>query len=797
MFFSLKSLCHILRRYKTASILNLLGLSVAFTAFILIAMHVRYEYTYNQFPHQDRIFRFEYFRDSLQWEPNFSRPASELMLTASPHIEAGGLLRVSLPVPFYITADEQAEQQGIRASVERITPGFTRVFSFEMLEGLDTLSTLDQVLIPQSLARKLFGTQNAVGRSLQISEFGSDGRWYDSPWGARYPSQVTIGGVYRDFPSNSLIANHIYGKQDEQELKSNWSMGVFYCYLRLDSPKAVDEVIGNYLKRYPPQAGGDHLKAIRLRCVEELYFGEYISNDYIPHGNKTVTDILLMIALLVILIASINFVNFSVALTPLRIKGITTQKVLGCSMGRLRQNLVMESVSITSIAFFIALFCVWSLEESHGLDVLLGDSLSIASNLSVIGLTALLVLVVGISAGLYPAWHMTSFPPALALNGSFAISGRAKWIREGLIGIQYVISLTLIVCALFIYLQNRYISHLNLGFDKEFLLQVRLSEEMAVRDDQRYKQRLLEHPDIVDVAFTQQKFVSDDIKPNLGVTYKGNHYYHYLVQVSYNFPELIGVKATQGRNFRQGDEQRTDQRSAWMFNESAAEMMDLEVGSEIEGVPIVGIFPDLHFESMYYPIKPMGFLVSPKGAWHIKFPLVFSYIKVRGEDPSRAIAHIRQILHEIDPSYPAEIQFFDQTLDDLYRQSHNQSLMITLFSLLAILLSIVGVFGLVVFEAQGRAKEIALRRVMGATVIEILRMFNTRFVRIVLFCFILAVPIAWFGITRWLQNFAYKTHLHAWVFLVALIAVLLLTVLTVTFQSYQTATANPARSLHK
>ncbi len=797
MGFSLRNLYHILKSYKTASLLNLLGLSVAFTAFILIAMHVRYEYSYNQFPLQDRIFRFEYFRDSIQWEPNFSRPASELMLTASPHIEAGGLLRVNLPVPFYITTDEKAEQQGIRASIERITPGFTRVFSFDMIEGDDSLQTSDQVLIPQSLAHHLFGTQRAVGRSLQISEFGAEGQWYDSPWGARYPTHVTIRGVYRDFPSNSLIANHIYGKQDEQELKSNWNMGIFYCYLRLDSPHSVDEVIDNYLQRYPPKAGGDHMKAIRLRCVEDLYFGEYISNDYIPHGNKTVTDVLLMIALLVILIATINFVNFSVALTPLRIKGINTQKVLGCPIGRLRRNLVMESFCTTTLAFLLALFWVWTLEESHSLDSLLGDSLSISRHLPLIGLSALLASVIGILAGLYPAWHMTSFPTALVLNGSFAVSGRAKFIREGLIGIQYVISLALIICALFIYLQNRYIRHVNLGFDKEYLLQVRLSEEMALNDNQRYKQRLLEHPDIVDVAFTQQKFVSDDIKPNLGTTYKGKHYYHYLLQVSYNFPDLIGVHATQGRNFLPGDEQRTDQRSVWMFNESAAEMMNLEVGSEIEGRAIVGIFPDLHFESMYYPIKPMGFLVSPKGAWHIHFPLVFSYIKVRGNDPSGAIDHIRRTLSEIDPLYPADIQFFDTTLHDLYQQSRRQSLMITLFSLMAVLLSIVGVFGLVVFEAQGRAKEIALRRVMGATVREILYMFNRRFIRIVLLCFVIAAPIAWFGVQTWLQRFAYKTPIHLWMFGVAFVAILLLTVLTVTFQSYQTATANPTRSLHK
>ena len=170
---------------------------------------------------------------------------------------------------------------------------------------------------------------------------------------------------------------------------------------------------------------------------------------------------------------------------------------------------------------------------------------------------------------------------------------------------------------------------------------------------------------------------------------------------------------------------------------------------------------------------------------------------MRGNDLPGVIAHIRKSLHEIDPSYPTDIQFFDKTLDDLYAKSHNQGLMVTLFSLLAVILSIVGVFGLVVFEAQGRTKEIAVRRVMGATVHEILLMFNTGFVRIVLICFVVAVPLAWFGVKTWLQSFAYKTPIHAWVFLIALMSVLILTILTVTFQSYRAATTNPARSLHK
>lgn len=798
MFSSFKNLLHVLNRYKAASLLNLLGLSVAFTAFLLVTMQVRYEYGYNQFPNQERIVRFEYFRDSMQWEPNFSRPVGELMLTASPHIEAAGLLRVNLGTPYYITAGDQSDRQGISEFVSRITPGLTEVFSFEMAEGsASTLQTTDQVLIPQSLARKLFGRESAVGQHLKISEFESSGGWYNSPWGAKYPANVTVGGVYRDFPSNSLVANHIYGKQDEQELTSDWHTGVFYCYLLLDSPDSAAEVIESYRNNYPKDAFAYNMDAIRLRPVSALYFGEYVLNDYIPHGNKTVTDILLLIALLVVMIASINFVNFSVALTPLRIKGINTRKVLGCPVGQLRRNLVLESLGITLLAFLLAVFLAWSLQESHTLDSLLGESLSLGSNLPLVGLTGILALVVGLFSGLYPAWHMTSFPPALVLSGSFAVSGRAKLVRKGLVAVQYVISIVLIVCALFIYLQNRYISRIDLGFDKERLIQVRLSEDMALNDDQRYRQMLLEHPGVVDVAFSQQKFVSDDIKPNLGTNYKGKHYYHYLVQVSYNFPELIGVSATRGRNFRASDEMRTDGRSAWMFNESAAKMMDLEVGSEIEGIPIVGIFPDLHFESMYFPIKPMGFLVSPKGHWNIKFPLLFSYIKVRGNDLPGVVAHIRRTLHEIDPSFPADIRFFDTTLDDLYSKSHNQGLMVTLFSLLAVILSIVGVFGLVVFEAQGRTKEIAVRRVMGATVHEILLMFNTGFVRIVLICFVVAVPLAWFGVKTWLQSFAYKTPIHAWVFLIALMSVLILTILTVTFQSYRAATTNPARSLHK
>lgn len=425
----------------------------------------------------------------------------------------------------------------------------------------------------------------------------------------------------------------------------------------------------------------------------------------------------------------------------------------------------------------------------------------------------MLAIGMGLAAGIYPALYITSFPPIMALSGSFSLTGKAKLIRKTLIGFQYVISITLVIGAFFIFLQNKYIEKADLGYDRENILEVKLSIGTASTKSGLYRDRLLEHPNIHEVDFQSSKFVSDESTALIGYHYQSAHSYIVWKGVSANFPGLMGVTILAGRDFRPGDELTDSDKPVCMINEAAAndimarlsgegprnihDLIGTNIMDENTPVEIVGVFKDFHFESLYKEVRPFAFLVSAPNTYRRTDPEIYSYVKITGGNPRAAIGHIRRVTDDLNPGYPADIQFFDQALNNLYEKSRVQGFLVTLFCLLAVLLSLVGVFGLVIFESEGREKEIAIRKVFGATVRQILWMLNHSFMKTVAAGFILAAPLGYYGVNQWLKGFAYKTPVHLWVFIVALFLIALLTALTVTFQSYRVATSNPSGKLHK
>ena len=333
----------------------------------------------------------------------------------------------------------------------------------------------------------------------------------------------------------------------------------------------------------------------------------------------------------------------------------------------------------------------------------------------------------------------------------------------------------------------------------------------ALKKGELFKARLLESPAIRDVSFSEFKFVSDESRSFIGYNYKGQHYYMSWLGVSANFPELMDVKMIAGRKFRPTDEAADNTQAVCLLSETAArevasglspekpdDLSDL-VGTSITDndipVRIVGIFEDVHYESLYKELRPMGLWTSAKNHYRRSVPERYAYVKIAGGNPRTAIEHIRKVTDELIPGYPADIHFFDTALEELYSKSGRQGALITALCLMAVFLSLVGVFGLVIFELQGREKEIAVRKVHGSTVRQILWMLNSSFLRITLVCFIISIPLAYYGVHIWLRSFAYKTPIYVWVFLVALVIIMTLTVSTVTFQSYRAAMANPASKL--
>jgi putative ABC transport system permease protein len=474
----------------------------------------------------------------------------------------------------------------------------------------------------------------------------------------------------------------------------------------------------------------------------------------------------------------------------MRIKSINTQRVLGSRLNTLRLSLVLEAVFISLLSYFVAIFLV-ALFNYSPLAKLVDADLSLSAHPVITCGTVLVALITGLLAGLYPSRYMTSFAPALVLKGSFALSPKGKQLRNTLISIQYVASFALIIGASFMYLQNRFMQKTHLGYDKDALITVNIAPIQNSRD--AFTNQIKNFSGIDDVTYGMFLLSGSDAYMKWGRAYKGEQINYQVLPVHHNFLKAMGIDIIEGRDFRQED--INSEQGAWIFNETAYKQYNLELNTSIEGMgEIIGIMPDIKIASFRVAVEPMAFYVVGDAATWIQ-PNV-AYIKLKaGTNMRAAMSHINATLKEFEAEYVFEVRFYDEVLQRLYEKETSLSSLITLFSLIAIFIAIVGVFGLVVFDSECRRKEIGIRKVLGASAMGIIIMFNKGYFRILAICFVIAAPIAWYAVNLWLENFAYKTPMYWWIYLLALVTVGIITVCTVTFQNWRAATANPVKAI--
>lgn len=778
----LRNFLSVLRRFKMATFLNVAGLAVAFAAFMVILIQVDYERSFDRcHPTADRVYRLELTQGGV-FGLILPRAFIETVLQSSPHIEAGSLIYPYNPA-IYFSVVQNGEKIGYRELVQTCHPEITLVFDFPIIEGdIDCLKEPDKLILPESIARKIFGDEPAVGKALHAEETiqTKDNREY------------TVGAVYKDFPGNTQMRNLIYTAISETYQRDNFGASNFVCYLLLDSPEAAQTVVDNFNANFDFSKINDPTQQIKLTPLTHIYYlNESQDGTIFRSGNKEVTMLLFFIALLIILVAAINFTNFSTSLTPMRIKSINTQKVLGSSDAVLRRALLIEAAIISLVAWLMSLFVVWLLGRTEILPFV-DANLDIMKNLPIVLLTGGVALVTGVLAGLYPSWYVTSFPPALVLKGSFGLSPSGRKLRTVLIGVQFVVSILLIIFASFVRLQNNYMRDYSLGFDKDQIAIVRLSSEIYDKHHDTYVNRLKEFSGIEDVAFAMEKVGSKDGYSTNGGVVKEKEFQFFMIFASSNFLRVMGIPVEEGRDFSKADE--LSETPVYIFNRTAKLSLGMEIGDLVrswKSSHVVGLTGDVKFTSLRQGESNIAFATG-----NIPFPLHVSYIRLKaGTDVQDAVSHIRKTLADIDPAYPFDIEFYDTIFNELYHKEENLRSLITVFSLLAIIISLVGIFGLVVFDTQYRRKEIGIRKVHGADNREILEMLNRSYILIVLVCFALAAPLGYFGIRKWLESFAYKTPMYWWVYLLALLIVLAITIGTVTFRSWRAANANLVNSL--
>ena len=774
----------VFRKTGVSTLINILGMSVAFAAAMILMVQVRWDTTFDaNFEGHEQVFRMENnWMDQGLFSTHIGRPFIERARDASPNIEA---ICTWQPLGEDVLYKEGDRESPITIPMARVDSSFFSVFPVEWVEGsardFDAARTC---ALNEAFAKMIFGEESAVGKILENGS-GESRR---------------IIGVFRNTPRN--FSAHIgmlltMGDTDRENL-SEWS---YAAYLKLKDPsmaKETEDAIYTALWEYissDEEDRAEYRNGFRISQIHEAHFERDVRAN-VPSANKAITVTLAAIAILLILIAIINFINFAFAEIPFRIKNINTRKVLGESRGSLIRRQLRHAGLIALVAFAIAALIMHVIAGTSWASYV-SDSIALKDNVGILILMLGIALLSAIVAGIAPALYSTAQPAALVLKGSYAMSVKGKTLRNVLVGLQFVLSFIFILMALYVHVQTKFMMNKDMGFPQENILQVWCGYYAGAAHEP-LKDKLLQNPSITDVTFADSPLVSDQ-KMGWGRTVDGTQIFMEVLPVTEDFVRFFDLQIMDGRDFQQSDNQ--SETGCMIVNETFVQMYpQFHVGSLTGGhvgdTEIVGIVKDFNFKSLQHAMGPLALFIWGKTQWR-NFSMM--YVKTApGTNFKEVSDYIKEAVRTFDPSREpdqVEVRHLDEWIENMYQSEQSLGKLITIASFVALLIAIIGIIGLVFFETQFIRKEIAVRRVNGATVGSILQMINKKYLIMAGASFVIAAPVAYWLMTAWRKGFAYQAPVPVWIFLVALLAVAAITLAVVTLQSWRAASANPVESL--
>lgn len=771
---------------KTFSLINILGLALGMTCSLLIMLWVKDELHMDKFhKNGDRLYRVmenQYYSGDISTFPATPGILAENIVKDMPEIQLASQFLWE-EEPLFTVGNTFDKEKGRYTQKD-----FLKMFSFKLAKGdpATALARPDAVVISKKLADKYFPGENPIGKLIKIDN----------------KDNVIVTGVLEEIPKASSLKFEFLMSW-EQWFKNNdwakqWDNNGPRCYVMLAPNASIDKVNAK-IKNYIKTKKSDSNVELFLQNFGESYLYSDWDNGKQNGGRIEYVRIFSIVAIVILLIACINFMNLATARSLRRAREIGVRKVVGAGKPQLISQFIGESLLVSFLSMCVCLLIVAlllpsfnSLTEKHlTLDF---------SNPSFLLIVLALIVITGVTSGFYPALFMSSLRPIVVLKGILKFKSGANFFRKGLVVFQFALSIILILGMIVIYRQIDFIHNKNLGFAKENLLYMPLEGDLR-KTFIAFKQELLKQPGIKSVSSAQSSPLEVGSSTQ-GVRWPGKDTTKLILfsnnPITYDYIKTMGIQLIAGRDFSPDYSLDTNN---YLVNEAAARKIGYKdpVGKELtmwgDKGTIIGLMKDFHHNSLHVPIEPL-ILRLFKRSW-VNEGGYWGNVIIRTEKgkTNQAIASMEKIFKQFNPGFPFKYYFTDDEISKNYKAEYTVSKLSRYFAFLAIFISCMGLFGLVMFTTEQRTKEIGIRKVLGASVPGIVQMLSKDFLKLILIAAIIAFPVAWWAMHKWLADFAYRIDIGWSVFIIAAIAAALIALLTISFQAIKAAIANPVKSL--
>lgn len=776
---------------KVYSIINVTGLAIGLAGFILITILIRNELSYDSFNKKaGRIYRVVEIQNQkgigkLDIAVTMS-PLAPAMKNYFPEIENTARLSPSSTL-FCKIGDKGFYEKDVSFA----DPSIFKIFTIPFIEG-DPSTALNapfNLVITQSVAKKYFGDQDPLGKTIKIySTFGAD--------------DFKVTGVIKDYPENSHIYFTMLGSYKTMEHYISWinewgtnSLGTYVLLKKGASAANVDGKFPQFLKSVMPKDQWSDLQ-MYLQNVKDIHlYSDNIIYQTYNHNQGSITTVYIFsaIAIFILLIACINFMNLATARSAKRVKEIGMRKVLGSTRKSLVAQFLGEAVLISLMGFVLSLLLVELampyFKDIFGERIIFTYSASIPFIAELIGIS----ILVGLISGSYPAFFLSKLQPAQSIKGILSGKSGGSFFRKILVTLQFAIAIALIVCTAIVSNQMNYVKNKNLGYNREHVLYLPIrSKEIRSKID-LMKTELSKNSDIVNVAAGSG--LSGASGSEGGETVAGtNGQVHLMMRrsfVDFDYIKTMQMKIVQGRDF--SISHPSDSSSAVIINEAAVKKFGWKnpIGKQFEGKPnktVIGVVKDFNFFNLHSKIGPLIMSIHPS---YFQYLLV----RIKPDNINSTVNYIGSVWKSAAEGRPFDYSFLDQQFNEMYKNDMRTGKMFGFFSFLAIFIACLGLFGLAAYTAEQRTKEIGIRKVLGASVKGIVILLSKDFIKLVLIAGIFAAPVSYYVMSKWLQNFAYKVSIGAGTFVFAALLAFIIAFVTISVQAIKAATANPVKSI--